>query len=177
MNVLFDYMYRDFGNWKMGGEVVFANPDGLVLDATEQRLRHACCENDNFNARQAGVPEVYFETTDIEFDQVYHELCALQATTKATTDARTLRQFVEEFEAAAARGWELTPQVDSMGYPLPVGRRVVESTPPAAPPAVQQAGASATQRAARGGRSRSAASPAPGSSAAASRKKRPRAKS
>jgi hypothetical protein len=123
MNVLFDYMYRDTGNWKMLGEIVFSNPDGVPLAEAESRLRRACCEDNNFNARQAGVPEVYFEHTDLECDQVYHEFCGLEATEKPVTDPRALKHFVEAFEAVRQRGWESAPRLDSLGYPLPVGRK------------------------------------------------------
>ncbi|HEX5009217.1 MAG TPA: hypothetical protein VFY71_02355 [Planctomycetota bacterium] len=126
MNVLFDYMYRDHGNWKMVGEVIFANPDRLPLAEAEERLRHACCEDANFNAHQIRVPEVYFEDTDIECDQVFHEFCGLEATEKPATDARTLKQFVEAFEAAHKRGWESSPRMDSLGYALPIGRKSLE---------------------------------------------------
>src|SRR5262249_1577501 len=111
---------------KMGGEVVFENCDGLALAEAEERLRRACCEENNFNARQVGVPEVYFEETDIERDQVFHEFCRLELTAKPVTDARTLRQFVGVFEAMARVGWESSPRLDSLGYALPVGRRRVD---------------------------------------------------
>ena len=128
MNVVFDYMYRDYDNWKMPGAVVFANPDGLPLDAATTRLRAACCEENNFNARQAGVPEVYYENTDVEAEQIYHEFCGLELTERAVSDARTLLQFVREFEAARRAGWINSPALDSRGYPLPVGRKTLDGS-------------------------------------------------
>ena len=126
MNVLFDYMYRDFDNWKMSGEVVFANPDDLPLDGAAQRIRLACCRENNFNARQVWIPEIYYEDTDVETEQTYHEFCGLEPTVKLVTDRRTLAQFIDDFEAISELGWLAQPLLDSLGYPLPVGRKTLD---------------------------------------------------
>jgi hypothetical protein len=126
VHVLFDYMYRDYDNWKMPGSVVFVNPDGLPLDVAATRLRRACCEDGNFNARQVDVPEVYYENTNVETEQIFHEFCGLEPTSKPTSDPRTLLQFLGEFEAASRSGWISQPALNSLGYPLPVGRKTLD---------------------------------------------------
>jgi len=63
-NVRFDYMYRDRDNYKRGGEVVFANPEGLDLEVATARLSAAMDGGVNFIAHQLGIPNVFLWALD-----------------------------------------------------------------------------------------------------------------
>jgi hypothetical protein len=38
-NIRFAYMYRDAGNYKQHGEIIFSNKNQLVLDEVEKQIR------------------------------------------------------------------------------------------------------------------------------------------
>ena len=116
MNVEFPYLYRDTGNWKKVGRVIFANPDQLPLGETYLRLVAACehpfADLDWFIPERIGL-EPLREGWDIDLDGPWHELRGeLSATEAHPTDPRTLRDFVQDFERAAAEHWQL-PQAES----------------------------------------------------------------
>jgi hypothetical protein len=58
-NVEFIYLYRDGGNYKKWGRVVFSNPDGMGSDSVEERLRQGFLQDGLFIASQIRVPEVF----------------------------------------------------------------------------------------------------------------------
>jgi hypothetical protein len=107
MNVLFDYQYRDADNYKEFGVAVFANPESLSLSEADARLRRCVVDSDNFNARQVGLPDVFPDGFDEDYDHAYHEYCLLEPTKRLPTDPRTLSQFVADFEREAAKGWRI----------------------------------------------------------------------
>ena len=111
MNAALEYLYRDAGNDKQWGRVVFANPESLALEVAEARLCAACDSHEFFVARQVNLEELYFEDFDDELDHGFHQFSKLEPTTDVTTDTRTLTQFVEEFVRAGApgaSGWTIT---------------------------------------------------------------------
>lgn len=61
MNVRFEYLYRDAGNFKNWGEVVFANPRNICADhvaaMAEKALR---IDNLYFVASEVNVPDLHF---------------------------------------------------------------------------------------------------------------------
>jgi hypothetical protein len=121
MNVDFGYLYRDGGNNKSWGSVVFSNPDRMDLQEAANRLTKKFDQNEYFIASQIGIPERFLwdrnanydpddESTfpkDLgpgkyviwdDMDHCWHEFDGLQPTESEPTDPRTLRQFVEEVE-------------------------------------------------------------------------------
>ncbi|HWB65001.1 MAG TPA: hypothetical protein VG603_15895 [Chitinophagales bacterium] len=72
-NILLNYCYRDYGNWKNYNEVVFANPDNLGLEEIEKALRDKCMDEEWFLASRWGLKDLHFEKWDDENDHPYHE--------------------------------------------------------------------------------------------------------
>ena len=105
-NIKFNYLYRDAGNYKSWGKVIYANPDALPLNEIEKRLRQAFDQETYFIADQIGLAEMFFEgfTDD---DHCYHEFCSVESTEKDTTDSlrRTIKSFVEQVESESLHGW------------------------------------------------------------------------
>lgn len=109
MAVVFSYLYRDGGNYKRYGEVVFA---GALESGLEARLRAALDEGDYFVPAQVDVPSVYLWDDGSgyavsEDDHCWHEVEGVSEREEGVTDRRerTFAQFVAEVEAAAASGW------------------------------------------------------------------------
>ena len=112
MNVEFPYLYRDAGNWKKSGAIVFTNPERLSLAEAQVRLIAACerslADLNWFIPELVGL-EPLREGWDIDLDGPWHELLAdLRETEASPTDRRTLREFVLQFEQAGLKQWLAT---------------------------------------------------------------------
>jgi hypothetical protein len=73
-NVEFSYLYRDGGNYKKFGRVVFPNPDQITCHAIEKALMEAFLEDGLFIANQVRLPEMFlFANGELTFDDhCYH---------------------------------------------------------------------------------------------------------
>lgn len=96
-NTSFSYLYRDAGNYKQHGEVVFR---GTFTPAQEKALKAALEDGEFFNAKAVGVPEVFFDNCG-EDDHGWHEFGGLSGTDSKPTDKRKFTEFLDQFKAAA----------------------------------------------------------------------------
>lgn len=111
MNTAFIYLYRDAGNNKEWGRVVFA---GTVSDEREQALIAALEDGEYFIARQVGIPETFFELYWDDIDHCYHEFARLEPTRDKPTDPRTIEAFIAEVEQIGPTGWQAYNRLDDM---------------------------------------------------------------
>jgi hypothetical protein len=120
-NVEFRYLYRDGGNYKKRGSVIFSNAEGLDIDLAVEKLQQAFLTDGLFIARQARVPEVFLYSRGkfTDDDHCYHEFDELGSTSEAANDKhlRSIREFVDEVTAEAGRGW-LTLDPNDAEYSL-----------------------------------------------------------
>lgn len=118
-NVEFSYLYRDGGNYKEFGRVVFSNPERITCGTIEEALREAFLEDGLFIADQVRVPEVFlFANGGLSFDDhCYHEFDAVRTTDKGSTDVhlRTAGEFLAEVAQQGRRGWRVFDPSDSKG--------------------------------------------------------------
>jgi hypothetical protein len=118
-NVEFNYLYRDGGNYKKFGRVVFSNPGQIACGVIEAALTEAFLEDGLFIADQVRLPDVFlFANGNLSFDDhCYHEFDALRTTDKEPTDAylRTISEFVSEVIEQWQRGWRVCDPYDSEG--------------------------------------------------------------
>lgn len=103
MNVRFEYLYRDAGNFKNWGEVVFSNPRNINADLVAEMAEKILIDHAYFVASKAGVPDLHFVEHDEELDHDWHEVNAFQATDDATNDpqGRDVEEFVESLQRAS----------------------------------------------------------------------------
>lgn len=109
---VFEYVYRDAGNFKTAGRLLLSGQD----EEAEQAIR-ACLEWGNqFVAEQIGVPALCEEHWDSvgeepsDLDHAYHELVCLRPAEKADMSLRewgSLTGMVARMKAAARR-WDVT---------------------------------------------------------------------
>jgi hypothetical protein len=118
-NVEFSYLYRDGGNYKRFGRVVFSDPEQISCGAIIGALTEAFLEEGLFIADQVRVPEVFlFANGELSFDDhCYHEFDAVRATEKEPNDLhmRTISEFVSEVTEQGRRGWRVFDPYDSEG--------------------------------------------------------------
>ena len=112
-NIKFNYLYRDAGNYKSWGDVIFANSDDLLLSTIEKRLKQAFEQEVFFIADRININELFFEEITDD-DHCYHEFDSVEITDKDVTDSlnRKIKSFIEQIEAESMRGWRAFDVVD-----------------------------------------------------------------
>jgi hypothetical protein len=109
-NIKFNYLYRDGGNYKCWGEVVFPNPEQLTSSEIEARLISAFLPDKLFIANQVSIPEKFlFLSGDFTvYDHCYHEFDCVEACDDSSTDSleRTIASFLKDVELVSKQGWK-----------------------------------------------------------------------
>jgi len=113
MNTRFNYMYRDGGNNKREGSVIFAGEPRDINE--EHRTLHAFMDDEQFMAHQLGVPEIFLWDPNASYDpedtstypadigpgkycisdddHCWHEFVGLELTEEPPTDPRHWSEF------------------------------------------------------------------------------------
>jgi hypothetical protein len=60
INIRFNYLYRDSGNWNKFGHKDYSNPDNLTLEEAERQLREQLISTELFYPEQAGIIKFRF---------------------------------------------------------------------------------------------------------------------
>lgn len=101
-NICLHYLYRDGGNYKNYGEVVFNNPLRRSLSEVDALLQSCLIEGLFFVAADWGVPDLHFTEYpyDESIDHDWHEYGSVSETTEeATAD---LEMFLERVQSVIA---------------------------------------------------------------------------
>lgn len=78
MNVLLEYLYRDAGNNKIWGDVVFLNRRNLDVSALDADIKSALIDGEFFVAENVGLPPLCFESHDEKLDHEWHEYFSIK---------------------------------------------------------------------------------------------------
>lgn len=103
MNIRLEYLYRDSGNFKNWGEVIFINKnnyDPLYLEKEAEKL---LMDGMFFIADKAKVPNLRFHDYKESLDHNWHEFRSFQSCPSETTDlySRDITEFIESFKSAS----------------------------------------------------------------------------
>lgn len=109
MNVRFEYLYRDAGNFKNWGEVVFSNPRDVPADTIASIVNQALIDrtffidHTFFIATKVDVPDLHFSEHIEGLDHGWHEVHAFQPTDDPPNDVRSrnIEEFVESLRCAS----------------------------------------------------------------------------
>ncbi len=98
MNILFEYLYRDSGNNKKWGEVIFANAKGVGKISLERRIRKTIIDEEFFVSENSKLPKLKFSKFDQELDHDWYEFHSLEETIKPQNDEekRDILDFIED---------------------------------------------------------------------------------
>lgn len=115
-NMKFIYLYRDGGNYKRRGEVVFSNASGVVAEAATLELQRAFMTDGLFIADQIRIPEVLlYSHGDLSpDDHCFHEFDSVRDTLDMPTDQfeRSIGEFLAEVIREALAGWRVFEPYD-----------------------------------------------------------------
>ena len=103
MNIRLEYQYRDAGNYKNWGEIVFSNPRNLVPEVVTEMAEEVLIEREFFVASGARVPDLHFSDWDPDLDHDWHEFVAFRSTGDAPSDPdqRAIEDFVDSLRSAS----------------------------------------------------------------------------
>jgi hypothetical protein len=101
-NVGFDYLYRDAGNNKKFGCVVFScGESDIDLAELDKNIRANLFNENNFVPEAVGIARLNLDEYGHEsgLDHPWNEYDGLSFTDEPATDSRTIVSFVKEFAA------------------------------------------------------------------------------
>lgn len=103
MNIRFEYLYRDFGNFKQWGEVIFSNPNNIDVGFASSMAGQVLIERIYFVASKADIPDLHFSEYIEEVDHGWHEFHSLTLTDDAPNDhlGRNIEEFISSLRYAS----------------------------------------------------------------------------
>ena len=97
-NLKLNYRYRDAGNYKQFGSVVFSNSSNLSLDEATKLIQEKLISSEFFVPKEWKLPSLHLHPYDPELDHEYHEFENWELTDDAPTDKREALLFVKEIQ-------------------------------------------------------------------------------
>jgi hypothetical protein len=101
-NIKFNYLYRDAGNYKEYGEIIFTNRDSKNLEEIELILRKNLIEGEFFIPEKWNVPRLSFDDYLPELDHDYHEFESLELTNENSIRHCDISTFLKEISLCKA---------------------------------------------------------------------------
>lgn len=103
MNICFEYLYRDAGNFKNWGEVVFSNRNNYDASYLEKKARAVLIDKEFFVVNKAGIPNLKFREHIASLDHGWHEFHSFQTSTARPNDSssRDIVEFIESLKCAS----------------------------------------------------------------------------
>ena len=100
MNIQFEYLYRDAGNNKKWGDVIFSNLENIEVATINQKIKKNLIDHEFFVAENVGVPDLHFSQHIETLDHGWHEFYNFIATDIEPNDVqnRDIIEFIESFK-------------------------------------------------------------------------------
>lgn len=116
--IQFNYLYRDAGNYKSWGEVLFSNPDDLTMEEIDSQMRSNFEEEILFIAHQINIPELFLFTEQglNDDDHCFHEYDSIELVERNEKkfDGRSIKEFLQQIKFASTSGWEVFPPAERL---------------------------------------------------------------
>jgi hypothetical protein len=95
-NIRFDYLYRDAGNYKNYGFVIFSNPNNLSIEKLRSSIISNLNDGEFFNHKRLKIPALFFSIKNSD-DHFWHEFENIEETNETPTETRTIDEFLNSF--------------------------------------------------------------------------------
>lgn len=104
MNIRFEYLYRDAGNYKNWGQIIFSNPTCVETDVIIARIKQLLIDQTYFHAAKVAVPDLHFGDYNEELDHGWHEFFSCRVTHDESDDiqSRTIEDFLDVLRHASS---------------------------------------------------------------------------
>lgn len=96
LNLKLNYRYRDAGNYKQFGSVIFSNENRLSIEEATQLIREKLISEEFFVPKNWNLPPLHFHPHDPELDHDYHEFESWEETWEMPTDQRDVHEFLRK---------------------------------------------------------------------------------
>lgn len=106
MNPRLNYLYRDAGNYKTYGSVIFKASNRRSISHLQALMEEALIEREYFVAKDVGVPDLRPAVLDSSMDHDWHEVESLDECGEPPDDrfGRTIDEFIESMAASSMAG-------------------------------------------------------------------------
>ncbi len=94
-NLKFEYLYRDAGNYKQFGQLIFSNPTHLDLKTATSKIREKLIDTEFFYPAKVGVP--HFNKIDFDLNCEWYEFLQFSSTDENPTEKIDIESFIEKF--------------------------------------------------------------------------------
>ncbi|HEY9136482.1 MAG TPA: hypothetical protein VIM85_11910 [Pseudomonadales bacterium] len=107
MNILMEYLYRDAGNNKIWGNVIFSNHLNVEAVVLHEDMRHALIDGEFFIAEDVFLPSLRFDIHDDELDHGWHEYFSVTEVAEPSNDglSRDIGQFINRLILSKMRNF------------------------------------------------------------------------
>lgn len=95
-NIRFNYLYRDAGNYKKCGFVIFRNPENLSVNKITTEIRKNLIDGSYFYPKSIRVPLLSFKKYNKELDHLWNEFESVEISNMSHNDNRTIVQFIKD---------------------------------------------------------------------------------
>lgn len=93
-NIKFSYLYRDIGNYKVFGEIIFSNRHSETLDKIERSIRENLIEGEFFIPEKWNITRLSLGGFLPDLDHDYHEFDSLETTDENITENIDISTFL-----------------------------------------------------------------------------------
>ncbi len=97
-NVMFSYLYRDAGNYRNYGEIIFSNNQNLQIDFIDSKIKEKLIDGECFVHLDFGVPNLFFEDCLTEDDHDWHTYKSVSFTDKPSNNERDIADFIAKMK-------------------------------------------------------------------------------
>jgi hypothetical protein len=98
VNLRFEYLHRDGGNYKIFGSIILKNINKISpLKATEL-IKKMLIETQYFYPKEAKIPLFLEHIKDSKFFTDWYEFDKFSLTDENPSDSRSIKQFIQSFE-------------------------------------------------------------------------------
>ena len=97
MNAHLEYLYRDAGNNKKWGDVIFSNQESADLYLLQEQIKKVLIDGEFFIGEKSELPKLSFPNRDSELDHDWYEFHSLTPTIEQKND-RLNRDVLEMLE-------------------------------------------------------------------------------
>lgn len=98
LNLKLNYRYRDEGNYKQFGSVIFQNPSRLSIEEATKLIQEKLISSEFFVPKDWNLPALHLHPYDSQMDHDYHEFENWEETFEQVTDTREAKGFLMEIE-------------------------------------------------------------------------------
>lgn len=105
MNVSIEYLYRDAGNNKLWGCVVFSNKTDSDISALRAQIKGGLIEGEFLVAEDVGLPPLHFDRYDNGLDHGWHEFFSAEKVAAPSNDClnRDIGDFIVALKLSQLR--------------------------------------------------------------------------